>query len=238
MLFFRSIQATHAYSAPQTVILLLIDRNMKKLFAFAILLIMILFEVGQQQAHAQRFDLAPNVGYGFDVFNQVGDPGTISIGAQAHFYLREGDKRHEGGRDKRVSLILNPALDYYLFDINGMSGLQLDLNLLAALGRRTSLVTPYAGLGLGLTVVTGEEDPTASELCPGRVGPCLLSEVESGTGVGLNLLAGALWGQRSPRIITQFRYTIGSHDLHRDPDDFTASSGLAFHGGIIFKIRD
>ena len=212
---------------------------MKKLFAFVILLIMILFEVGQQ-AHAQRFDLAPNVGYGFDVFNQVGDPGTISIGAQGHFYLREGDQRHKGGRDKRVSLILNPAFDYYLFDINGMSGFQLDLNLLAALGRRTSLVSPYAGLGLGLTVVTGEEDPTTGDLCPPaqRPGPCLISEVESGTGIGLNLLGGVLWGQRSPRIITQFRYTIGSHDLHRDSDDFTASSGLAFHGGIIFVIRD
>ena len=213
---------------------------MKKLFAFAILLLMILGGVGQQEAHAQRFDLAPNVGYGFDVFNQVGDPGTISLGAQAHFYLREGDQRHKGGRDKRVSVILNPAFDYYLFDINGMSGFQLDLNLLAALGQRTTLVTPYAGLGLGLSIVTGDEDPTVGDLCPSgeRPGPCLISEVESGTGFGLNLLGGVLWGRRSPRVITQFRYTIGSHDLHRDPDDFSASSGLAFHGGIIFKLRD
>ena len=213
---------------------------MKTLFAFAILLLMILFGAVPQEAHAQRFDLAPNVGYGFDVFNQVGDPGTISIGAQAHLYLREGDKRHVGGRDKRVSLILNPAFDYYLFDINGMSGFQLDLNLLAALGRRTSYVSPYAGLGLGLTVVTGDEDPTTGDLCPSneRPGPCLISDVESGTGFGLNLLGGVLWGQRSPRVITQFRYTIGSHDLHRDSDDASASSGLAFHGGIIFMLRN
>ncbi len=214
---------------------------MKKLFAYAITLIMIVFMTGPQEAQAQRFDLAPNVGYGFRVFNQVGDPGSISVGAQAHVYLREGYKRERQGRSgKRFSLMLNPAFDYYLFDINGMSGFQLDLNVLLAAGRRTSLITPYGGLGLGLSIVTGTEDPTVGDLCPfsQRPGPCLISEVESGTAIGLNILGGILWGRRSPRVMTQFRYSLGSHELHRDPNDFSASSGLSFHGGIIFMVNE
>ena len=50
---------------------------MKKLFAYAITLIMIVFMAGAQEAQAQRFDLGPNVGYGFRVFNQVGDPEAV-----------------------------------------------------------------------------------------------------------------------------------------------------------------
>lgn len=213
---------------------------MKKLCISAVALSMIAFMAGPQEAQAQRVDFAPNVGYGFRVFNQVGDPGSISIGAQTHIYLREGDKRREGGRSQRVSLILNPAFDYYLFDINGMSGFQLDVNALLALGRYTSFITPYAGLGLGLSVVSGTEDPTVGDLCPApqRPGPCLISEVQSGTAIGLNLMGGILWGKRSPRVMSQLRYSIGSHELHRDPTDFSASSGLAFHGGIIFMIND
>ena len=80
---------------------------MKKLFAYAITLIMIVFMAGAQEAQAQRFDLGPNVGYGFRVFNQVGDPGSISAGVQAHVYLREGYKRERQGRSgKRLSLML------------------------------------------------------------------------------------------------------------------------------------
>ena len=187
---------------------------MKKLLAYAITLIMVGFMTGPQEAQAQRFDLAPSLGYGFRVFNQVGDPGTISIGAQTHIYLREGDKRHVGGRNQRISLILNPAFDSYLFDINGMSGFQLDVNGLLAVGRRTSVITPYGGLGLGLTIVTGDEDPTGvpagppedrERLCPSNnPAPCLISEVESGTAIGLNLVGGFLWGRRSPRELRAF----------------------------------
>ena len=243
---------------------------MKKLFAFAITLSMILCMTGPQEAQAQRVDLAPNVGYGFDVFNQVGDPGSISIGPQLHVYFREAMKRDSvfvvrnaqgvALRDsvitvdrRRFSLIFNPGFDYYLFDINGMSGFQLDANLLLSLGQKTitvnntamtpittrrSYVSPYVGLGLALSIVTGDEDPTVGDFCPSGVpSPCLLSEVESGTAIGLNLLGGVLWGKRSPRIITQFRYTLGSHELHRENEaPFDASSGLQFHGGLIFVI--
>lgn len=213
---------------------------MKKLLTAAVTLILILFGLSPQDVQAQRIDLAPSVGYGFRVFNQVGDPGTISIGGQSHIYLREGDKRMgQDGRRQRVSLILNPGLDYYMFDINGMSGFQLDVNALLGLGRRTSLVSPYGGLGLGLSIVTGDEELSVEGFCPdGRPAPCILSDVESGTNIGLNILGGVLWGSGSPRIMTQLRYTIGSHELHRNPDDASAGSGLAFQGGIIFRLND
>ncbi len=213
---------------------------MKKLFAYAITLITIVFMAGPQDAQAQRIDLAPSLGYGFRVLNQVGDPGTISIGGQLHIYVREGYKRTgDDGQPKRLSLIINPAFDYYLFDINGMAGFQLDANALLSVGRRASTITPYAGLGLGLSIVTGDEDPTVGDLCPSpqRPGPCLISETQSGTAIGLNVLGGILWGRRSPRIITQLRYSIGSHELHQD-NDGSASSGLQFHGGVIFNLQN
>lgn len=192
---------------------------MKKLLVASTLLLAVIFLADKQDAHAQmRVDLAPNFGYGANVFNQVGDPGTISVGAQGHLYLIERE-------DKKFSLIINPALDYYLFDIEGMSGLQLDVNGLVSFGRRTSTITPYGGLGLALSVVTGDEEPP------------LLSDVESGTGIGVNVLGGLLFGGGSPRIMTQLRYTIGSHELHRDSGDASASSGLQFHGGLVFRLN-
>ena len=43
---------------------------------------------------------------------------------------------------------------------------------------------------------------------------------------------------RSPRVITQLRYTIGKHELHRENSEpFDANSGLQFHGGIMFVIN-
>ena len=189
---------------------------MKKLLALALVVALVLVIAGPKEAQAQRrIDLAPTVGYGFQVFNQVGDPGTISIGANLQFYLLEDRKK--------LNVILNPVLDFYLFDIEGMNGLQLDGNILLSYGRRTTVITPYGGLGLALTSVSGTEPAPQ------------ISDVETGTKIGLNILGGFLLGQGSPRVITQLRYTFGSHELHRENDD-SPGSGLSYQGGIIFTL--
>ncbi len=197
-----------------------VSSSMKKLLVSSILLLMVGLLTTQQQAQAQRVDLAPSLGFGLQVFNQVGDPGTISVGAQSHIYIKEPDPGETG-----LSLILNPAIDFYLFDIEGMSGLQLDGNVLLGFGGRTKFISPYAGLGLALTSVSGTE-----------VAP-QISDVNPGTNIGLNLIGGALFGKQSPRVFMQLRYTIGEHELHRK-DNADPSSGLAFNGGIIFFLRD
>lgn len=197
-----------------------VTRSMKKLLVSSILLLMVVFLTSQQEAQAQRVDLAPSMGYGFQVFNQVGDPGTISVGARSHIYLIEPDSNNTG-----LSVMLNPDLDWYLADIEGVSGLQLNGNVLLGFGGRRKTVSPYVGLGLALTSVSGEEDPPQ------------LSGVESGTNIGLNLIGGLLFGKASPRIFSQVRYTIGQHELHRK-NNADPSSGLAYQGGIIFFIRD
>ena len=210
-----------------------VSSSMKKLLVSSILLLMVGLLTTQQQAQAQRVDLAPSLGLGFNVFNQVGDPGSLSFGARSHIYIQEPDSGKTG-----LALILNPAIDFYLFDIEGISGLQLDGNVLLGFGGRTKFISPYAGLGLALTSVSGEEEPTTvAAFCPGNTTPCTLSDVESGTNIGLNLIGGVLFGNQSPRVFMQLRYTIGEHELHRK-NNADPSSGLAFHGGIIFFLRD
>ena len=148
-------------------------------------------------------------------------------------YLIELDSNETG-----LSVILNPDLDIYLFDIKGMSGLQLNGNVLLGFGGRRKVLSPYVGLGLALTSVSGQEVPTTvAAFCPGGVAPCTLSDVNAGTSIGLNLIGGLLLGKQSPRIFTQLRYTIGEHELHRK-NNADPSSGLAFHGGILFFLRD
>jgi len=193
---------------------------MKKFLVSSILLLMVGLFTTQQQAQAQRVDLSPSLGFGFNVFNQVGDPGTISIGVRSHIYIQEPDSGKTG-----LALILNPDIDFYLFDIEGMSGLQLNGNVLLGFGGRTKFFSPYLGLGLALTSVSGTEVPPP------------ISDVNAGTAIGLNLIGGLLIGKQSPRLFTQFRYTLGTHELHRK-NNADPSSGLAFNGGIIFFLRD
>ena len=190
-----------------------VSSSMKKLLVSSILLLVVGLLTTQQQAQAQRVDLAPSMGFGLQVFNQVGDPGTISVGAQSHIYIKEPDPGETG-----LSLILNPAIDLYLFDIEGMSGLQLDGNVLLGFGGRTKFISPF-------TSVSGTE-----------VAP-QISDVDPGTNIGLNLIGGVLFGKASPRVFMQLRYTIGEHELHRK-DNADPSSGLAFHGGILFSLKD
>ena len=206
---------------------------MKKLLFFPLTLLMVGWLTGHQEAQAQRIDLAPSMGYGFQVPNQVGDPGSMSLGLRSHIYLSEPDSDDTG-----LSLILNPDLDWYLTDIDGMSGLQLNGNVLLGFGGRHKPLSPYVGLGLALTLMSGEEEPTTvPEFCREGPPPCLLSGIESGTDIGLNLIGGFIFGRRSPRIFSQLRYTLGEHALHRN-DDADPSSGLAFQGGIIFFVSD
>lgn len=193
---------------------------MKKPLISSIILLMVGFLTVQQDAQAQRIDLAPSLGYGLRVFNQVGDPGSLSAGLKAHIYLVEPDSNDTG-----LSLILNPDFDYYLFDIDGISGLQLSGNLLLGFGGRQSTIAPYVGLGLALTSVSGTEDPPQ------------ISDVTSGSAIGLNIIGGMLFGKRSPRIFSQLRYTLGEHELHRE-DNADPGSGLAYSGGIIFFLSD
>ena len=220
---------------------------MKKLLVSSIFLLMLGFLTVQQEAQAQedttsdgfikRIDLATTMGFGTAVFNQVGDPGTISVGALSHIYLIEPDFAEPDTAG--LLLMLNPGIDWFLFDIPGMSGFQFDANVLLGYGGRRKSLSPYAGLGLAFTLVTGEEEPTTNPgICPPNLpSPCLLSDVESGSNIGLNLIGGFVFGRRSPRVFSELRFTRGGHALHRN-DDADPSSGLTYHGGILFFIDD
>ena len=50
-----------------------VSSSMKKLLFSSILLLMLGLLTTEQQAQAQRVDLAPTLGFGFNVFNQVGE---------------------------------------------------------------------------------------------------------------------------------------------------------------------
>ncbi len=187
---------------------------MKPFVASSILVLVLLLVAGPQQAQAQRIRLeaAPTLGYGLNVPNQVGDIGSLSIGVQGHLYLRQ----------RRFSIILNPAFEYYLFDIDGVSGLQVDGNVLLGLGTPRSVLMPYVGLGIALTSVSGSD---------------AFSQISEGTNVGLNLIGGFRFGDGPIHPFFQGRFTIGSHDLYFtesfDPD---TASGFGVQGGILFLL--
>ncbi|MFQ5570628.1 MAG: hypothetical protein ACE5G0_13175 [Rhodothermales bacterium] len=185
---------------------------MKKLIAFSTLLLMLL-SAGLQDAQAQRMtiDLAPFVGYGLDVPNQVADRGSVSVGALAHIRIKAL---------KRVSLVLNPDVDYYLTDTDA-TAFQLDGNLLLQLGRGHSVLNPYAGLGIALTSVSGNDTRAA---------------LSSGTNIGLNVIVGTTFGASTPRVFFQGRATFGEHNLYID-DDEAPGSGFGVQGGIIFRLQ-
>ena len=187
---------------------------MKPLTIFStLLLLFVLTATTPKQADAQlRVEVAPTLGYGLSVPNQVGDRGSISLGAMAHLYLRQG----------RLSFILNPDFEYYIFDIEGVTGVQADANLLLGIGGTRAVVMPYLGPGLAITNISGTNS---------------LAENQEGSSMGLNLVAGMRFGRGAVHTFFQGRYTLLDHELYfEDTFDPDASSSLAFQGGILFKI--
>ena len=201
---------------------------MKKLLVSSILLLMVGFLTGQQEAKAQsqqedclecpRVELAFPFGFGLDVPNQVGDPGSLSISASAYFHLLRF------GKHKTNSLIVSPNFDYFLIDSDAdATGMQFGADLIGRLGRSSGFfryVNPYGGVGLALSIVTDDDAQAA---------------LQKGTNIGLNVLFGSTYGAGSPRLFTHLRLTLGDHNLHTGKDQI-AGSGWTFQGGILFKI--
>lgn len=197
---------------------------MKQFIASATLVLLVLLLAGPQQAQAQlRIDIAPTLGYGLDVPNQVGDRGSISAGVLAHFYLNFD----------RLSLIINPDVDYYLTEAEGITALQGDINLLLALGSPgSSTVMPYIGIGGALTRVSGNDPRTPAS-------PGTESGLSEGTDFGFNVLLGSSFGQGNVRAFVQGRYTFGSHQLYYDDQDNPSpSAGVGVQSGILFRLTD
>ena len=169
----------------------------------------------QQPAGSIRVEAAPIVGYGLDVPNQVGDRGSLSTGALVHLYLGLFDS-------ERVELILNPDFEYYLTDIDDVTALQADLNLLLGIAPLWHIM-PYAGLGVALTSVSGDD---------------AFSGVTDGTNIGLNVLGGLRLGRGPIHPFFQVRYTAFDHNLYFE-DEVTAEIGDGFgvQGGILFLLN-
>lgn len=187
---------------------------MKPLLTFSTLLLLVCLTGPPQDAHAQlRLEIAPTLGYGINVPNQVGDRGSISIGVMGHLYLREG---------RRLSLLLNPDFEYYLFDIDNVTGLQADANVLAGIGNTRSVIMPYVGVGLAFTNISGTN---------------ALAGNQEGSSIGINLMGGFRFGRGAVHTFFQGRYTLLDHELYfENTYDSDPSSSLAFQGGILFKI--
>jgi hypothetical protein len=197
---------------------------MKQFIAFWTLVLLVLLLTSPRHAQAQlRIDVAPTLGYGADVPNQVGDRGSISAGALAHLYLNFD----------LLSLIINPDVDYYLTEAEGITALQADVNLLLSLGEPgRSLLMPYIGIGGALTRVSGNDPRTDAS-------PGVESGLMEGTDIGLNLLLGSAFGQGNVRAFVQGRYTLGSHQLYyEDQDNPSPSAGFGVQSGILFRITD
>jgi hypothetical protein len=197
---------------------------MKQFIAFCTFILLVLLLASPRHAQAQlRIDVAPTLGYGADVPNQVGDRGSMSVGALAHFYLNFNS----------LSLIINPDFDYYLTEAEGITALQGDVNLLLALGEPgVNVLMPYIGIGGALTRVSGN-DPR-NPATPGTE-----SGLMEGTDFGLNLVLGTALGQRNVRAFVQGRYTLGSHQLYyEDQDNPAPSAGFGVQSGILFRIND
>lgn len=187
---------------------------MKPLLTFSTMLLVLCLAVPPQEASAQlRLEIAPTLGYGINVPNQVGDRGSISIGVMGHLYLRQG---------RRLALILNPDFEYYLFDIDGVTGLQADANALLGLGNTRSVIMPYLGVGLAFTSISGTNE---------------LAGNQEGSNLGINLVGGMRFGRGAVHTFFQGRYTLLNHELYfENTYDSDPSSSLAFQGGILFKI--
>lgn len=190
---------------------------MKQLLAFSILTFLMLLVVSPREAQAQhiRVEAAPLVGYGLDVPNQVGDRGSLSTGVLAHLYLGLLDS-------ERIEIILNPDFEYYLADIEGVSTLQADLNVLLGVAPLWHIM-PYGGLGIALTSVSGDDT---------------FSGITSGTNIGLNVLGGLRLGRGPVHPFFQVRYTAFDHNLFFE-DEVTAETGdgLGVQGGILFLLN-
>ena len=170
-----------------------LDHMNKQLLVVSLLLLAVL-ATGATEARAQvdvDIDLAPHLGYGLAVPNQVADRGSISVGAQAHFVF---------ALKERLSLILNPDIDYYLTRPDeDVTAFQVDGNVLLGIGSTETHVNPYLGLGLALTRVSGNDDFAA---------------FDEGGNVGLNLILGSAFGAGKVRTFFQGRWTLGEHNLY------------------------
>ena len=126
-----------------------------------------------------------------------------------------------------LSLIVNPSFDYYYDGIDGVRAFQFNANALIPLGSSRSGLMPYIGAGLGYTRV--EQDGFISMLSSVSEVPAVY------TGTGLNILGGTELGTGPVRLFGEARYTFGQHAIFLE-EDLEAGSGLAFTGGLLFKV--
>ena len=111
------------------------------------------------------------------------DNEELFIGATAHINI------------PALPVIINPAVDYYL-GTEGFTFLQFDANALLTFGVANVLFSPYAGGGLALKYFSYDDD--LGDLID-----------ESGTDVGLNLLAGTFFNLAALRPFAEARITVG-----------------------------
>ena len=166
-----------------------------------------------QDAQAQ-FSIGAYTGYNLDAPSEDGfEEGALVVGGQARFQL------------PGVPLILNPAAEYVATGIENASVWQFDANVLYPFGVSNAVFTPYAGLGLGVTRVSFDED--ASVLALNRLG--------DETDYGLNIIGGATFGMGPIQPFAQARITLGEHTAFLN-EDGEGGPGYALTGGVLFKL--
>lgn len=180
-----------------------------------IALLATLLAAGTLEARAQvavDIDIAPHLGYGLAVPNQVADRGSISVGAQGHFVFALQD---------RLSLILNPMFDYFLTRPDeDVTAFQLDGNALLGIGSIETHLNPYAGVGVAFTRVSGSDD---------------FAQLDEGSDIGFNLILGSAFGAGNVRTFFQGRWTLTKHNLYIN-DEEEHSRGFSVQGGLMFRL--
>lgn len=165
---------------------------MKKRLTFVLMLGVCLVG-GFQEAQAQ-IEVGPRLG-----FDLAGDVEEFFVGADARVGLAA------------APVVLNGAFDYYFVEEN-FDFWQLSFNALYEFGIANAAFDPYAGLGIGISKWSRDNDfrdfPNNGD-----------------SDVGLNVIGGATFGLGNLKPFVQAQITFGDVDL------FTVGGGLLFSIG-------
>ncbi|MDZ4698466.1 MAG: hypothetical protein SH809_02065 [Rhodothermales bacterium] len=186
---------------------------MKALPYIALIAFVVAFTPHESSA---QFNLGVQGGYNADVFSEDGiGAGAYYLGGQARFGL--GD----------APLIISPSVHYYFTGIDDVNVMQLNADVLFPFtsAGRTAIVTPYLGVGLGISRVMLDVDA-----------PLIGDVIESDrTDYGLNVLGGVSFGAGPVSPFVQARALFGDH-LAFVNDDGEGGPGYMFSVGLLFRV--
>lgn len=181
-----------------------------------IALVALFLTVIPRESSAQ-FSLGFHGGYNVDAFSDegIGD-GAYFLGGQARFGLQG------------LPLIVSPSIDYYFTGLDNVTVLLFNADVLFPFNvttRRPAVVTPYLGLGLGVSRIMLDVDA-----------PLIGDIIESDrTDYGLNVIGGVTFATGPVSPFVQARASLGEHLAFMN-NNGEGGPGYMVSAGLLFRV--